>query len=906
MNSHADTFGALATLETAAGTVEYYRLGALEEAGIVNLSRLPFAIRIVLENMLRHTADGVASDENVRSVASWTPTKTPDGEIPYMPGRVVLQDFTGVPAIVDLAAMRSAMADRGADPGRINPVVRSELVIDHSVQIDYFAIAGALAMNVEREFERNLERYQLLKWAQGAFSNLSIIPPGVGIVHQVNLEYLASVVMTGEVNGRAVAYPDTCIGTDSHTTMVNGLGVLGWGVGGIEAEAVMLAQPYYMLVPEVVGVKLTGRLPEGATATDLVLTITERLRGVGVVEKFVEFFGPGLDDLPIADRATISNMSPEYGATCGLFPVDEQTLKYLRMSGRSDEQVDLVERYYKAQGIFRTADTPDAEYTTLVEFDISSVEPSMAGPKRPQDRLTLSQVAGNFTDVFPPDRGDENETNGASVGGVRNGVAIDFDGENGVVGDGSVVIAAITSCTNTSNPSVMMGAGLLARNAVARGLRSKPWVKTSLAPGSQVVTAYLEAGGVMDDLKTLGFELVGYGCTTCIGNSGPLPAPVAQAVDDNDLVAAAVLSGNRNFEGRVHPQVQANYLASPMLVVAYALAGSVNTDIAADPLGVDEDGNDVFLRDIWPSQDEIAGVVEETVSADMFKEKYGAVFEGGERWDAIATSRGTLFDWDPGSTYIQRVPFFDDMPEEPEPLADVLGARVLVSVGDSVTTDHISPAAAIPQSAPAGQFLISGDVPRRDFNMYGARRGNHQVMVRGTFGNIRLRNNLTPEKTGDWTRHFPDGEEMRIFDAAEKYRGEGVPLIVITGKEYGTGSSRDWAAKGPRLLGVRAVISESFERIHRSNLVAMGVLPLQFAEGDSADSLGLTGQEAFDITGVAGGLAPGDELTVRAVSDDGNITEFSVRCRIDTAIEVEYYRHGGVLNYVLRKFIADG
>ncbi|MCH8223654.1 MAG: aconitate hydratase AcnA [Chloroflexi bacterium] len=900
MSNRADTFGALATLETAAGTVDYYRLGALEEAGIVNLAKMPYSIRILLENMLRHTADGIASDDDVRSVASWTPMATPDVAIPYMPGRLVLQDFTGVPVIVDLASMRDAMADRGADPARINPIVRSELVIDHSVQTDYFATEGALEMNIEREFERNQERYQLLKWAQGAFSNLRVIPPGVGIVHQVNLEYLASVVMTEEVNGRTVAYPDTCIGTDSHTTMVNGLGVLGWGVGGIEAEAVMLAQPYYMLVPEVVGVKLTGRLPEGATATDLVLTITEMLRGVGVVEKFVEYFGPGLDNLPLADRATMSNMSPEYGATCGLFPVDEQTLKYLRMSGRSDEQVDLVERYYKAQGMFRTADTPDAEYSELVEFDIGAVEPSMAGPKRPQDRLTLNQVAGNFTDVFP------GEANGASVEGVRNGVAIDIDGEDAIVGDGSVVIASITSCTNTSNPSVMMGAGLLARNAVAKGLRRKPWVKTSLAPGSQVVTAYLEAGGVMDDLRKLGFELVGYGCTTCIGNSGPLPAPVAQAVDDNDIVAAAVLSGNRNFEGRVHAQVQANYLASPMLVVAYALAGSVNTDIAADPLGSDKDGNDVFLRDIWPSQNEIAQAVDQSISADMFREKYGAVLEGGERWDAIATSTGTLFNWDPGSTYIQRVPFFDDMPEEPEPLADVLGARVLVSVGDSVTTDHISPAATIPQSAPSGQFLIAGDVPRRDFNTYGARRGNHHVMVRGTFGNIRLRNNLTPERTGDWTRHFPDGEEMRIFDAAEKYRGEGVPLIVLTGKEYGTGSSRDWAAKGPRLLGVKAVISESFERIHRSNLVGMGVLPLQFADGDSADSLGLTGEESFDITGVADGLEPGAELTVRAVSDDGNITEFRVLSRIDTAIEVEYYRHGGVLNYVLRKFIADG
>ena len=893
MSSTVNPFGARSSIQTSGGNFDYYRLQSLEDAGVANISKLPVSIRIILENALRHSDQSVASEEDVRAVASWSPSATPAKDIPYMPGRVLLQDFTGVPAIVDLAAMRSAMADRGLDPGKIDPVVRSDMVIDHSVQVDYFASQGALVMNIDREFERNEERYQFLKWAQDAFNNLTVIPPGVGIVHQVNLEYLAPVVMTGEHAGSVVAYPDTCIGTDSHTTMINGLGVLGWGVGGIEAEAVMLAQPYYMLVPEVVGVKLSGELPEGATATDLVLTITELLRGTGVVEKFVEFFGPGLDSLPLADRATISNMSPEYGATCGLFPIDDQTLRYLRTSGRSADQVDLVERYYKEQGLFRTTDTPDAEYTKTLDFDLSSVEPSLAGPKRPQDRLTLSQVAPNFKETFAD----------TPSGGVPASIIInDSEAE---IGDGSVVIAAITSCTNTSNPSVMMGAGLLARNAVSKGLNSKPWVKTSMAPGSQVVTGYLEKSGVIDDLEKLGFGVVGYGCTTCIGNSGPLPPPVAEAVDDHELVSAAVLSGNRNFEGRIHPQVQANYLASPMLVVAYALVGTVDIDLSDQPVGVGSDGQDVFLKDIWPSQNEIAKEIADSVTTELFTEKYGAVLEGGDKWDAITANTGILFDWDPGSTYIQRVSFFDDMPDDPEPLSDINGARVLVSFGDSVTTDHISPAGSIPPSSPAGQFLLAGDVPRREFNSYGSRRGNHEVMVRGTFGNIRLRNLLTPERTGDWTAHFPDGEEMRIFDAAEKYREEGVPLIVLAGKEYGTGSSRDWAAKGPKLLGVKAVIAESYERIHRSNLVGMGVLPLQYGDGQSANSLGLDGTETFDFSGIADGLAPGQMVKVVAVANDGNVIEFEALLRIDTPVEIDYYRHGGVLNFVLRRFIAE-
>jgi aconitate hydratase len=859
----------------------YYDLSALENAGLCNVSTLPFSIRVLLENALRNSHIGPAAEDDVRLIASWSPDQAPPKEFPYMPGRVTLQDFTGVPVVVDLAAMRDAVAEKGGDPSVINPVVHSDLVIDHSVQVDYFASEGALARNIDLEFERNVERYKLLKWSQIAFDNMLVVPPGTGIVHQVNLEFLASTVLTADIGGETIAYPDTCVGTDSHTTMINGLGVLGWGVGGIEAEAVMLGQPYYMLVPEVVGVKLTGRLGEGATATDLVLAITEMLRNVGVVERFVEFHGPGLASLPVADRATIGNMAPEYGATCGYFPIDEQTLDYLRRTGRSEEIVALAEAYAKANRLTPSA-SDDPQYTVNLEFDLGDVEPSMAGPKRPQDRVVLSQVSDNFRDAFP-----DVSRNGAEVT------------------DGSVVIAAITSCTNTSNPSVMVGAGLLARNAVERGLERKWWVKSSLAPGSKVVSDYLDRAGLTDSLESLGFQTVGYGCTTCIGNSGPLPQEVADAVTDNDLVAAAVLSGNRNFEGRVHPQVKANYLASPMLVVAYALAGRIDIDLTRDALGADEGGNDVYLSDIWPSQNEIAQTVASAVGVDQFNDQYGAVYEGPEQWQELEAATGQQFQWDPGSTYIQSPPYFEGFELDPQPREGVTNARVLVSVGDSVTTDHISPAGSIPPSAPSGQHLIGNDVPRRAFNSYGSRRGNHNVMMRGTFGNIRLRNNLTPDHEGDWTVHNPTGDTMRIFNAAERYRSEGVPLIVIAGKEYGTGSSRDWAAKGPMLLGVRAVIAESFERIHRSNLVGMGVVPLQFIDGQSAQSLELTGKEKYSIDGIVGTIEPGAKLTVNVTDDGGSTKSFEVLCRVDTAIEAEYYRHGGLLPYVLRQMIQE-
>ena len=891
-----DSFGAFATLDTSSGPVEYYSLHALQEAGLIDLDRTPFSVRVLVENALRQSDGGPATPDDVARVAGWRPDGMSDREFPYMPGRVALQDFTGVPCIVDLAAMRDAVAEWGADPSIINPVVRSDLVIDHSVQVDYFNSAGALAANIEREFERNTERYQLLKWSQTAFDNLKIVPPGTGIVHQVNLEFLADGVLTAQANGQTVAYPDTCIGTDSHTTMINGLGVLGWGVGGIEAEAVMLGQPYYMVLPEVVGVRLTGDLQEGATATDLVLSITEMLRALGVVEKFVEFYGPGLHSLPVADRATIGNMSPEYGATCGFFPIDDQTLRYLANTGRPQSTVDLVERYSKAQGLFHEPGDEPA-YTTKVEFDLSSVVPSMAGPKRPQDRVALGEVRSNFRAFFPA---EGSSGNGASTQDVE----IDVEGEQVSLSDGSVVISAITSCTNTSNPSVMVGAGLLARNARRRGLRRKPWVKTSMAPGSTVVTRYLEAAGLNEDLDALGFQTVGYGCTTCIGNSGPLPQPVAEAVEDHELVAAAVLSGNRNFEGRVHPQVKANYLASPVLVVAYALAGHVDLNLQDDPIGTDPDGRDVYLRDIWPSQREIAETIAGALEPDMFREQYSGAFDGPDEWRSLSAPTGVQFKWDPGSTYIQRPAFLEDVPADPAPRESVVDARVLVMLGDSVTTDHISPAGSIPPSAPSGQFLIGGDVPRREFNSYGSRRGNHNVMVRGTFGNIRLRNLLTPDEEGDWTIHLPDGELMRVFDASERYADERTPLIVLAGKEYGTGSSRDWAAKGPMLLGVRAVIAESFERIHRANLVGMGVAPIQYAPGQGAASLELTGRETYTIDGLGADVEPGSTLTVTAVSDDGRRTEFEAVLRIDTAIEAEYYRHGGLLPYVLRQMIA--
>ena len=876
-------FDALRPLPSRPGT-RYFDIGALDESGMCEISTLPFSIRILLENALRNAHHGPASDDDVALVASWTHESSPATEFPYMPGRVALQDFTGVPVVVDLAAMRDAVARLGGDPRRINPVVHSDLVIDHSVQVDYFNVAGALAQNIDLEFERNQERYKLLKWAQSAFDNFLVVPPGTGIVHQVNLEYLASTVLTKPLDdGSTIAYPDTCIGTDSHTTMINGLAVLGWGVGGIEAEAVMLGQPYYMLVPEVVGVNLSGSLRDGATATDLVLAVTEMLRGVGVVEKFVEFHGPGLKHLPVADRATIANMAPEYGATCGFFPFDDQTVSYLRRTGRPSESVEMARDYAIANRLFHS-DDEQPRYTVELEFDLSSVEPSMAGPKRPQDRVRLSEVPSNFDQYFPDDSDDGQD-----------------------LSNGSVVIAAITSCTNTSNPSVMLGAGLLARNAVARGLERKWWVKSSLAPGSKVVSDYLDRAGLTEPLEQLGFQTVGYGCTTCIGNSGPLPPEVATEVDDRDLVAVAVLSGNRNFEGRVHPQVKANYLASPMLVVAYAIAGRIDIDLTSEPLGVDADGAAVHLSDIWPSQDEIASTVLDAVRSEQFENRYSSVNVGPEQWESLAAEQSERFNWDPGSTYIQLPPYFADAQIEPQPRSPIEHARVLVQVGDSVTTDHISPAGSIPPSAPSGQHLIANDVPRRAFNSYGSRRGNHNVMMRGTFGNIRLRNHLAPDHEGDWTTHYPTGEVMRIFEASMRYQSDGVPLIVIAGSEYGTGSSRDWAAKGPMLLGVRAVIAQSFERIHRANLIGMGVLPLQFMDGQSADSLGLAGDASYTILGVADTVEPGAILTVSAKSDlDGSEKRFDVLTRVDTSIEAEYYRHGGLLPYVLRQMLADG
>ena len=894
MSSQFDQSEARGTLDTSQGPVAYYPLERLEQRYAVHLDRLPFSIRILLENVLRNQDGKLVTQEDVHTATQWSAQGPPQREIPFLPARVVLQDFTGVPAFVDLAALRSAVHRAGGDPRRINPVVPADLVIDHSVQVDYFGNQYAFMLNVEKEYERNRERYALLRWSQRAFQNCRVVPPGTGIVHQVNLEYLATVISTRTIDGDTVAFPDTLVGTDSHTTMVNGLSVLGWGVGGIEAEAVLLGQPYYMLMPQVVGFKLTGALQEGTTATDLVLTVTEMLRKMGVVEKFVEFYGPGLSRLPVADRATIGNMAPEYGATVGFFPIDDEALRYLRNTGRDPAQVDLVERYAKAQGLFRTDDTPDPEYTDTLGLDMSTVEPSLAGPKRPQDRIPLTQMKQNFQDTF-----------GDQLSPRQQAVKVELDGEKLEITHGSVVIAAITSCTNTSNPSVMVGAGILAKNAVERGLARRPWVKSSMAPGSRVVTDYMDGSGLTPFLEALGFYTVGYGCTTCIGNSGPLPEPIGQAVTDHDLIAAAVLSGNRNFEGRIHSQVKANYLASPMLVVAYALVGRADVDLVNDPLGHDSNGQPVYLRDIWPTREQISETVTRSLKPEMFTQRYSAVFDGDEEWRSLPVPQGDLFAWDPDSTYVQEPPFFQDLSLEPPPLQDILGARVLVVVGDSVTTDHISPAGSIPASTPAGQFLIEHGVERSDFNSYGARRGNHEVMIRGTFGNIRLRNKLTPDKEGDWTLHLPSGEEMRIYDASVRYMEEGVPLVVIAGKEYGAGSSRDWAAKGPSLLGVKAAIAESYERIHRSNLVGMGVLPLQFKPGQSAETLGLTGHETFDLAGIDQGLTPGQDLQVRARTDDGKETTFTTTVRIDMPVEVEYYRNGGVLQTVLRRILKE-
>lgn len=904
MANTRDVFGARSTLDTAKGPVNIYRLRRLDEEGVANIDKLPFTIRILLENVLRHSG-GKASPDDVKALGSWRPGAEPDRDIPFMPGRVVLQDFTGVPSVVDLAAMRSAMARMGGDPSLINPVVPSDLVIDHSVQVDTFGTQYAFFYNVEKEFERNRERYALLRWAQQAFHNFRVVPPGTGIVHQVNLEYLASVVASRDEEGGAVAFPDTLVGTDSHTTMINGLGVLGWGVGGIEAEAVMLGEPYFMLIPQVVGFRLTGELPAGATATDLVLTVTQILRNHGVVGKFVEFFGEGLSALSLPDRATIANMSPEYGATVGFFPVDQETLRYMRITGRDEETIDLVERYCKEQGLFRTADTPDPEYSEVLEFDLSNVEPSLAGPRRPQDRVNLSEVKKSFLPVLE-DYGrplpEAYQDNGNAGGGTAVMAPPKTRRE---LSDGSVVIAAITSCTNTSNPSVMVGAALLAKRAVERGLRPAPYVKTSLAPGSAVVTDYLQAAGLLPYLEALGFHVVGYGCTTCIGNSGTLLPPIAQRIEEEGLVVASVLSGNRNFEGRINPLVKANYLASPPLVIAYALAGRIDVDLTKDPVGYDPNGQPVYLHEIWPSSEEIQETIANAIRPELFTERYAKVFEGDERWQTLPVPDGDQYEWDPASTYVQEPPFFFDLSPTPEDPQDIEGARVLALLGDSITTDHISPAGAIAKENPAGRYLLERGVAVEDFNTYGSRRGNHEVMMRGTFGNIRLRNQLVPGVEGGRTKHLPSGEEMWIYDAAVRYKEEGVPLMVIAGKEYGSGSSRDWAAKGPQLQGVRAVLAESFERIHRSNLVGMGVLPLQFREGENAESLGLDGTEEYSIRGLSGGLEPRQEVTITAKKADGSTVEFKAISRLDTAVEVEYYRNGGILHTVLRKRLEE-
>ena len=887
-----DTLGARRTLSVDGESYDYFSLEAAAGAGLGDVSRLPFSLKVLLENLLRHEDGRTVTVDDVASLAGWSAARSSGREIAYRPARVLMQDFTGVPAIADLAAMRAAMSDLGGDPTRINPLSPVDLVVDHSVMVDRFGSADAFRANVETEMRRNRERYAFLRWGQSAFDNFRVVPPGTGICHQVNLEYLAQVVWTSDAGGRTIAYPDTLVGTDSHTTMVNGLAVLGWGVGGIEAEAAMLGQPISMLAPEVVGFRLTGALREGATATDLVLTVTQMLRRKGVVGKFVEFHGPGLDELSLADRATISNMAPEYGATCGFFPIDGETLAYLELSARDPRRIALVEAYAKAQGMWREAGAPDPEFSDTLELDIGGVEPSMAGPRRPQDRISPSGAAKGLEGALAEARSGAGDRISAPVAGR------DFD-----LTDGDVVIAAITSCTNTSNPSVMVGAGLLARNAAARGLEVKPWVKTSLAPGSQVVTDYLDRAGLRDDLDALGFNLVGYGCTTCIGNSGPLDDSISGAISDGDLVVGAVLSGNRNFEGRVSPWTRLNYLASPILVVAYAIAGNVGIDIATEPLGEGADGEPVYLKDVWPSNREISETVRSCVTPGMFRRRYGDVFTGTEAWRQVEAAASLTYRWDIGSTYVQRPPFFEDMPREPGGFSDISGARMLALLGDGITTDHISPAGSIKRDGPAGSYLVDRQVPPAEFNSYGARRGNHEIMMRGTFANIRLRNEIVAGVEGGVTRRMPDGEEMSIYDAAMKYRDEGVPLVVVAGKEYGTGSSRDWAAKGTRLLGIEAVIAESFERIHRSNLVGMGVLPLQFKDGASRRSLGLDGGEIFDVEGIADGIAPRMDVICRITRSDGSSEEIPLICRVDTLDEVEYYRHGGILQYVLRNLM---
>jgi aconitate hydratase len=928
MAAPLDSFGSRGSLDVGGRALNYYRLDALEAAGVGHASRLPFSLKILLENLLRHEDGRSVTADDVRSLASWDPNHPEDREVQFRPARVLMQDFTGVPCVVDLAAMRDAIRDLGGDPRRINPLQQSDLVIDHSVQVDRFGTSTAFLFNAEREMERNKERYQLLRWGQDAFDNFRVVPPDTGIVHQVNLEYLASVVFEKQEDAGVVVYPDTLVGTDSHTTMINGLGVLGWGVGGIEAEAAMLGQPMPMLTPQVVGFKLTGRLREGATATDLVLTVTEMLRAKGVVGKFVEFYGPGLTSLPLPDRATIANMAPEYGATMGFFPVDAETLAYMRFTGRPEAVVQLAEAYTKAQGIFRTDDTPEPLFSDTLALDLGDVVPSIAGPKRPQDRVPLTEAKAawrtNLVALLEQGGGtgvarekiDRWLTEGGSAAPPAQEICAPepeegiFERQHVTDGDkayslthGNIVIAAITSCTNTSNPAVMLAAGLLAKAAVERGLETKPWVKTSLAPGSQVVTDYLDQAGLTPYLEQLGFYLVGYGCTTCIGNSGPLPEAISEAVRAGNLVVASILSGNRNFEGRIQQEVRANYLASPPLVVAYALAGTMDIDLATQPLGRGKDGEQVFLHDLWPSQTDVATASRTAVRSEAFRERYGYVFEGTDEWRALDVPQGERFGWDPQSTYIKKPPYFDGMPVDPVEPGDISGARVLALLGDSVTTDHISPAGSIAKTSPAAKYLIQHEVAPEDFNSYGSRRGNHEVMVRGTLANVRLRNLLAPGTEGGFTKHLPDGEVTSIFEASERYQADGVPLIIIAGAEYGTGSSRDWAAKGTALLGVHAVIAKSYERIHRSNLIGMGVLPLQFEPGQDRETLGLDGTEVYAVDGIAGGITPGKRMTVRATAADGASKSFSVVCRIDTPVEVDYYRHGGILPFVLRQLL---
>jgi aconitate hydratase len=922
-----NSFASRATLASGNRSYTIFRLPALTVRGF-DLSRLPFSLKILLENLLRRE-DGVnVTAGDIEFLAKWDAKAEPSREIAYMPARVLMQDFTGVPAVVDLGAMRDAIKTLGGDPERVNPLVPAELVIDHSVQVDEFGTSGAFDANTLLEFQRNRERYAFLKWGQTAFRNFSAVPPGMGICHQVNLEYLARVVFTTEIDGESFAYPDTLVGTDSHTTMINGLGVLGWGVGGIEAEAAMLGQPVSMLVPQVVGFKLTGKLREGATATDLVLTVTQALRKLGVVGKFVEFYGPGIAELPLADRATISNMAPEYGATCGIFPVDAETLRYLRLTGRSEDQIALVEAYYKEQGLFHTADSPEAVYTQTLELDLATVEPSVAGPKRPQDRVLLKDAAASFAQQLPTLLAPTAKPIGSRTAAAWKRSAVTDTGiaekvpvhltttvkeRFGVDPDtyldhGSVVIAAITSCTNTSNPSVMVAAGILAKKAVEKGLTVPPWVKTSLAPGSRVVTDYYTKAGLLPYLEKLRFNVVGYGCTTCIGNSGPLPTDVSKSIDEHGLVAVSVLSGNRNFEGRVNVDVRANYLMSPPLVVAYALAGKIGHNFDTDPLGTDEAGQPVFLKDIWPTQAEVAAAIEKGLSSESFRREYATVSLGDANWQGLSFPTGDVYQWEPDSTYIRKAPYFDGITKTPAPITDILGARVLAVLGDSVTTDHISPAGNIKANGPAGKYLAEHGVKPADFNSYGSRRGNHEVMVRGTFANVRLRNKLAPGTEGGVTRLLPEGEGMSIFDASVIYAERGVPLVILAGKEYGSGSSRDWAAKGPNLLGVKAVIAESFERIHRSNLVGMGILPLQFADGQNVESLGLTGEEVYDFAGLTTLLASkfsgGRTLKVKATAADGTAKEFEAKVRIDTPQEIEYFEHGGILQYVLRQLAA--